>query len=76
MYYDIKRLLAIKKELACPENSYKEGVKEAIDIRYYYNWATFKVTGFTPAQSWYIQQHLHFINSLYAKDQKVYDEVP
>ena len=74
MYYDLRLLLAIEKELARPENSYKEGEKGAIDIRDYYNWITHKVTDFTPAQSWYIEQHLEFINSLYAKDKGVYEK--
>ena len=76
MYYNLRRLLAIEKELACPENCYDEGEKGAIDIRDYYNWITHKVTDFTPAQSWYIKHYLDFINNLYAKDQEVYDKVP
>ena len=50
--------------------------KGTIDIRKYYNWNTKTVTDFIPAQSWYIQQHLDFVNGLYAKDQQVYNEVP
>ena len=76
MYYNIKRLLAIEKELARPENSYEDEEKGAINIRDYDDCVTQKVTDFTPAQSWYIQQHLDFINDLYSKDYKVYQEVP
>ena len=53
--FDLKRLLAIEKELACPENSYEDGGKGPIDIRDYYNCVTKKITDFTRAQSWLIQ---------------------
>ena len=76
MSYELKPLLAIEKELARPENDFENGGKGAIDIRDYYSYDLKRVTDFTPAQSWYIQKHLDFINSLYAKDQEVYDAVP